>query len=503
VRSRTAALLAALAALAAGSAQAAASPVVVLDGRHAERHDDPHLPAADLPPAAPASGRAHARPRGAASARGRRALRSAAAHPTVRGELARLLAEGAIDQAAHDARRATYNRARKAYKKLTGARRAELGGALANVEAVAATGQLTPSRLAPLFLTIDRNREWWTTGPLLRSGQRVEFEGSELVWQHYPGQGLQIQVLANFGKANALWADGRDADLRALLDELVSLASDRGGVLAWEYGFRFDGGEPPWTSGMSQGTAVQALARAADRLGEPAYRDLALRALALFETPPPQGVRVDDALGPHYLLYSFAPDLRVLNGFLQAVIGLSDAAQLTADPRARLLAESGDAEARREVPLYDTGAWSLYSLERESDLSYHRLVRDFLARLCDRTAAPVYCDTATRFTGYLDVPPIVRALRSRLRARRAGRLRLKLSKISRVTLTVLDGERTVLRRTATVGRGKRFLEWTPTTAGTFELRVAATDLAGNRAEKESSAEVEVLPAKRRRKPAAR
>ena len=37
--------------------------------------------------------------------------------------------------------------------------------------------------------------------------------------------------------------------------------------------------------------------------------------------------------------------------------------------------------AAREVPAFDTGAWSLYSrgtVTHESDLGYHTLLRDFL-----------------------------------------------------------------------------------------------------------------------------
>ena len=471
-------------------AQAGAAEVLVLDGDRVERRDDPRVPALDLP-SPPRSGIRTA------------AARRAQAKRTFRGELTRLLAEGQIDQARHDEVRRAYNLARKSYKRLTGARKAALGGALANVEVVAASGQINASRLAALQLTIERNRQWWTTGPLLSNGRRVEFAGSELVWQYYTGQGIQLQVLANFGKANGLWQAKDDEELRALLDELVPLASDRDGILAWEYWFRFGSGSPPWASGMAQATGVQALSRAADRLGEPAYRDAALRALALFETPAPRGVRVEGVAGPHYLLYSFAPGLQVLNGFLQAVIGLHDAAALLGDARAQALADTGDAEARRQTRLGDTGAWSLYSIGndpaagRESTLHYHRVVIDFLEGLCKRRSAPEYCDAAARFEGYLEQAPVVRPLTKRVRAGRASRLRFALSKMSRVRLQVVDaGGRVVATRSATVGYGKRFLTWTPRRPGAFELRATAADLAGNDSEERAVA-LEVLPPKRR------
>jgi hypothetical protein len=71
--------------------------------------------------------------------------------------------------------------------------------------------------------------------------------------------------------------------------------------------FHFDGGAPPWTSGLSQGTALQALARAGSRLKEPAFTEAAKQALGIFQAPPPAGVRVATPAGAHYLEYTYAP----------------------------------------------------------------------------------------------------------------------------------------------------------------------------------------------------
>ena len=60
-----------------------------------------------------------------------------------------------------------------------------------------------------LFQTLSRNVQWWTHGPLLAADQRVEFPGSQLVWEYYPGQGIQLQVLGSFGKANGLYSRAR------------------------------------------------------------------------------------------------------------------------------------------------------------------------------------------------------------------------------------------------------------------------------------------------------
>ena len=108
------------------------------------------------------------------------------------------------------------------------------------------------------------------------------------------------------------------------------------GFKAWEYWFPFGGGSPPWASGMATATGMQALARGAIFFGEPRYMTAARQALPIFLKPPPAGrARCASGRGTHYLLYSFAPGLRVLNAFLQAITGLYDYAKLSDDRRAR------------------------------------------------------------------------------------------------------------------------------------------------------------------------
>ena len=178
----------------------------------------------------------------------------------------------------------------------------------------------------------------------------MSFSGSRLVWQFYAGEGLQIQWLGTFGKANGLWQGGYDASLRALLDEALALAAQRAGGIAWEYLFRFDGGRPPWVSGLAQGTAVQAFSRAAVRFGEPRYFEAARAGLGIFREAPPSGVRVATPAGAHYLIYSFAPGLRVLNAFTQALNGLHDFAVLANDAEGHALFAAGEAQLRGELP---------------------------------------------------------------------------------------------------------------------------------------------------------
>lgn len=468
--------------------------------------------------------------------------RAAASHgPTVTAALASLLHAGSLAQANYRSDYTAYVAAKRSLGKLAGTRREELGSVLANVQAMAAAGELVASRLPVVFLTLERNRQWWTTEPLLGADQRVSFPGSRLVWEHYPGQGIEIQWLATFGEANGYYLSGHEnANLRQLLAEAIPLATDRAGGIAWEYMFPFDGGAPPWTSGLSQGTALQVLARAWSRFKEPAYLTAAQQALGIFQTPPPQGVYVRTSAGSLYAEYTYAPRDLILNGFIQSLVGLYEYTSITKDPLGLKLFEAGDAQARAMVPHYDTGYWSLYDQYGESDLNYHELLTEFLQHLCEKTshgeplasapASPpttttetsttgtgttgatstttgaaggtpaadglarahaaqasaqipgdaIYCTTAQRFTADLHTPPTIALVTKTLRTGTRGGVQVSLSKVSTVTLTVREGTKTVWSNTATVEGGKPKLLWvTPSKPGSYSVALAATDLAGN------------------------
>jgi hypothetical protein len=455
-------------------ALAQASRVVVLDrDGHAVVRNDPFL-AAVLPIPAPA---------GSVSAHAARNNRRAhVADRNVRTELARLHRARAISTAAYRRYLGSFNAALKAVKRLGGTRAVELEAVIENLHSIAAAGVLTPSRLPALFLTLARNRRWWTTGPLLSSGQRVQFAGSQLVWEYYPGQGIQLQELGSFGPIDSMYQAGAKyyPRIRELLAELIPLAANRGGGIAWEYYFNFDGGVPPWTSAMSQGTAIQALTEASEAFHDPSYLALARRALPIFRESSPVGVSVKTRLGSRYLLYSFAPGAAVINGFLQSLIGLYDYAKVSGNPDAWQLFQSGDAEARAELPSYDTGAWSLYQPGQEDTLDYHELVTSFLQQLCSRTRAPVYCTTASHFQAYIKTPPALQLLTRSLRVGNPGVVRFRVSKISRVGITILRNGETVFLTSADFPYGVHsFAIPALTHSGSYTIQLDATDLAGN------------------------
>ena len=118
-------------------------------------------------------------------------------------------------------------------------------------------------------------------------------------------------MLGTFGKADGLYTAGRaqlPAAGRSCWHEMIPLAAQRGGGLTWEYYFKFDGGIPPWTSAMSQGTGLEALTRAYQATGDRSYLQVADQALPIFYAAAEgRRQRADAARGARYLQYSFAP----------------------------------------------------------------------------------------------------------------------------------------------------------------------------------------------------
>ena len=91
---------------------------------------------------------------------------------------------GALPTPSYRADVSAYNQALATEKKLHGTRRTELAAITMNMHDIAASHQLTASRLPALMATLAANQQWWTHGPLLSYGQRVEIAGSQLVWEY-------------------------------------------------------------------------------------------------------------------------------------------------------------------------------------------------------------------------------------------------------------------------------------------------------------------------------
>ncbi len=473
-----------------------AGQVIVVDGDHAQRVEDPAVPtraeaALGMPTMASAS---HVRAR-SSTTRGRRAVYAA-----LRKELRRKR----ISRSEYRRWRTTYVRSARTLRRLSGGRQTQLRYVLTSVESLALRRRLGATRMPVAFLQLERNRQYWPRLRYPAPGDQVSFRGSEILFQYFAGEGLQLHPLSTFKKANHLYGFCERGEstcdenaLRRILDEMTRLAVKRGrSFIAWEYLFYFGGGTPPWMSGMAQATGIQALGRAATLLGEPKYLETARRALGAFETGPPSGVRTSGPRGGvHYLQYSFAPRLFIFNAFLQSLIGLHDFGQLADDDRARGLFRAAEPEARQEVPLSDVGDWSLYNYAgHESNSDYHELLREFLQSMCTRRLGPVYCDYARRYRGYqIDPPELTWKGPDVATEDEPAAIRFNVSKLSAVEVKVTNPNgNLVLSRLATFRRGDGAFTWTPHGPGVFTVSVAAKELRTGLGKRDrDSGEIEV------------
>jgi len=367
---------------------------------------------------------------------------------------------------------------------------------IALVDGIALRRRLTASRMPALFLILQRNTQYWPRKPFPRDRDRVTFRGSELLFEYYVGNGLQLQPLVNFKQANLMHGacvkdTGVPCDrrgLRKLLAELARTSSQRGGFKTWEYYFWFGGGRPPWISGMAQATAIQALARAWQLLGDERYLEQARSAFGAFRKAAPTGVRTIGPFGgTHYLQYSFAPRLYIINAFLQSLIGLYDYAEITGDTAARNLFARAEPEARKELPANDTGDWSTYSYHgAESTREYHELLREFAASMCSRLHQQVerkrvYCVAARDFLNYMTDPAKLELLGPAAATKGVPtNVRFSVSKLSAVQVTITRDGKTALDKLGTFRRGNGSFTWKPGAVGTYRIRVAAKELRTGR-----------------------
>lgn len=466
------ALSASLAALVApAAAQASRPPLLTLgpDGRVTRSVDD--LPA-DLP--RPVGGGTHLRARPA------RITAHASAGP-VATALSKLVAQGRLDKAAAARALTTIQNAWTQRDRMSGMRRSAFGDALSQISWVASHGMLTPERLPLAVLTAHRNAQFWASNASAAEGQRVSFKGSETVWQYYGGHGLQLQMLASFGRANGIFKAKLHAQMKNLLDEMATLAVPRAGGVGWEYAFSWDGGPPHWISAMSQATAAQAYVRGNALLSThpQRYLELAKGSIAPLAAAPPQGVRVQTAGGPWYIMYSFQPRTFIYNGFLQALIGLDEVRRRTAHPLAESLFAAGEPVARAAIARFTSTGWSFYEPGSWNSASYHELTRGFMAGLCWRAAQKAWCDAEHRYWLMQATPPNIRVTTISVRAGKPAMISFTISKPGTVTASVRSQGRVIRRLQSWYQPGRHaFRVQVPAGRSPLAVSVTATDDSG-------------------------
>jgi hypothetical protein len=377
------------------------------------------------------------------------------------------LASGRIDRAAAAADRKEIARAARLARELPSSRRAPLEVALGQIGALA--GRLTKPRALAVFGQLRANDDYFAAHPAPRSG--TDITGSDgIVYRYFAGRCFEFHPLANFGALNARVGAKDLAGTERLAGALAARATRRpGGRLLWEYYFRFDGGRPPWVSGMAQAVAAQAFARAAALATDESALLLHLAGAAYRAIPGRLTTQV--AAGPWIRLYSFQ-SVPILNAQLQSVLSLESYAKDAGDQAAAALAAQMEQAAAATVSSFDSGYWSYYSLAgRPSPVSYHEFVLQLLRRLApdDRR----FAEEAGRFAFYLRQPPAFKLANAS-----PGAVRFWLSKPALVSVETAAG----VAERLSLGGGWHTLAWRePKHAGAYGVKITAVGSAGNSA----------------------
>jgi D-glucuronyl C5-epimerase C-terminus len=391
--------------------------------------------------------------------------------------LRRATAAGRLTGAEAARYRMTVARTRAVLRLLPGSRYETLARVLNLVRRQA--GAFNAPRALTLFAMLEQNRRFFALRGV--PPHKSDFEGDGgVVYRAGWGYGLNFHPLANAVALNAHLLAGRDRQAGALARALAARLVPRRQGAVLEYLFPYNGGRPPWTSGMAQAVLAQAFARASERLNDPALAAAARRA---YRSIPAHVFQVSGH--PWVRLYSFN-SLVVLNAQLQAVLSIADYARRVGDEEATGLSDRLLASSKTLFPRFDTGYWSRYALGWEAPLEYHLYHIDLLTWLHGRTGDSFWAQARQRFIRYRREPPAFRPGPPRPVLypwpadgfRDETKITFWVSKVSSVTLRVGGDVRSI----RAPGGGWYSLVWRPgrRAPGTYRPTVTAVDLAGNR-----------------------
>ena len=262
-------------------------------------------------------------------------------------------------------------------------------------------------------MQLERNTTWWSTADRIPgAGERVRNISSRVLFQYVPGHGLQLHPLANWGRAASLFNNRYGGQGRAMVNELLAIAVDRGGrsdlgVLLRLHRRAAAVGQRARPGHGAAGAVVglQQHARSALRRRRPPGAAPVRAAHAAGRA------RAHDAPAPTTPSTRSRPACGSSTASCRPSTACGTRGTRLGDGQAAALFKTGDAEARQALRFYDTGRWSRYSNRGVmSNVHYHLLLRDFLRDLCRRSASP---PTAPR-------PPVSRTTCASTGARRAG-----------------------------------------------------------------------------------
>ena len=364
---------------------------------------------------------------------------------------------------------------------------------------------LTAPRLEQVFLSIRATTTVLNSRRAFpRHEQELRIPRDPLVYTYYAGRGVQYQPFETF-KLGVSYLAAEPAKLgaaRQLADRMLELGTTDRGSLTWEFFFPFGGPATPWRSTIAQALGLRMYSLLAQQTTDPTQQARYLAAAdaivqSFARTPAARGVSVPEGDGSFYVMYSFNPAQRILNGHLQALLSLERYVAQTGSPAAQDAYERGYTAVVPMLPRFDTGDWSNYQPGQEADREYHAFMTDELRDLARETQDPVFTDYARRFRIYLEDPASL-GLRAVLLPslvlprgdayRDTIPVRFELNKSARVTLIIADAAGIEQQRiTSRAARGINTMYWNGLTAagvpapeGSYSGRFVVVDRFGRR-----------------------
>jgi hypothetical protein len=367
---------------------------------------------------------------------------------------------------------------------------------------------LTATRLQPVFLTIK------ATSSILGSRRRfphheqvVRLPGeNDVVFKYYSGRGIQFQPFETFkeGVGHMTAEVPRTGAGRRVADRMLELDNSTRGVSSWEFFFPFGGPPTPWRSAIAQAHALRMYSLVAQAVPEAERAPYLAEADAIVQSylrsSAGLGVAATEGTGSFYVMYTFNPRQRILNGHLQALLTLHRYWVQTGSPAAKEAYDRGYRALVPIMPKFDTGDWSNYQYGQASEREYHSFMTEQLQDLARETRDPFYIPYARRFRIYLEEPASIGIrvvlLPSLVMPRDGYRdsipVRFELNKNARTTLIITDGAGMEQRRlTLAAVRGINTISWDGRTAtgaqspdGSYSGRLVAVDRFGRRTTKQ-------------------
>ena len=239
----------------------------------------------------------------------------------------------------------------------------------------------------------------------------LDYRGS--VGKQYNPIAIAQWGLGNFNLSRRTRGDDRREKFIRAADWLVAnLSPNQGGIPVWKHEFDWEYRDllrAGWYSALAQGQGVSLLCRAHRETGSDLYLEsaqLAFRAMTL--STAEGGVRFPDGQDGAWLEETVVePPTHILNGFLWALWGVKDYADVSGEPPARELLTACTRTLLRNLAAYDCGYWSLYEqsgtrMKMLASPFYHRLHISQLRITARLLALPELAAWADRWSHYAE-----------------------------------------------------------------------------------------------------